>query len=372
MTDYIIRLSSGNSCRLQITHKMVGSPARHQPDAIRLAMDTGSALEPVVLDFLESKGLSITHRQHEVHVDGFPVRVGHIDGILQAVNDGSRELTDPDAKPGGVISLHPWVLSQMPEYILQVFENTGRVLIDVKCVNNDRWTQFQRRGFQADPMFIKNQYQLNNYLGALVLGGSTDGDGYGFSDITNYMLVAFNIDSRKFAFAYSEFNPKLFVESQRYYDEIGKAIRLNRLPDPDLDGSTPDCWFCDYAHLCPAAQAVKAERDKTIIQVMSEADEIRLDELAAEYLELKEQAEALDGAIKEIRSNLEVVLGPGGRIQTTRYRFSNASVAGRKAMDQGEVRKILEGLGMDVPTTQGSSYSRLTITPMYQQEATNE
>ena len=348
----VLRMSSAGSCRLQIAHQVLETPRLYQDE---LAMRMGTNLEPVVNWRLEEKGLTTHFAKMEpddpqLEVETFdPDMMGHPDGIVSL--DG--ELTS-------------WLEQRLPEQALRILEYERQPMLhEVKTMNGNTFAQVQSGGLESGAFTSLYLDQINSYLASLNEGMFPNElqellDERDWKAPTTALVTSFSPASRKFHFEVVEYDQEKFHARSRELEEVVIALDEGRLPEPDYDGGAAYCYFCPFAHLCPAAQERRSQRSFDDI-ILVEDEMGRVDELAGKYDEIRGRIADLEGTRDELKEQIEGMVPVGARIKAGSYQILRSEVKGRTSPDLEAIAKKLGVTKKTLPTRRGRGHVRLNV-----------
>jgi hypothetical protein len=317
------------------------------PYAVEAAFAIGNALEPFIVDFLQSRGLDIweTGEEQKVVEASLPEkvrakgwrRVGHLDGVIPP-----QKVIDPS------------LLAELPPVIVQELAEGRDVILEVKSMKADHWAKFKMGGFQADPLLAKYLYQSQGYL-----------DGY---PAARYELVVAVNKGPGHARAYQAIkrDEEIIAEGRDWVGELAAYLEKGELPPPDYDGSAPECQLCPHAHRCPARERFRSapmEQEGVGPERMA-----TLDDLAAQYIEARDLEMAAGAAKKELKERIEAEMADlgTGRVQTDLFRLGRSEVAGRMALDTSSLNEFLAEYNRNTKDFQkrGRGYTTLRVSSL--------
>lgn len=216
----------------------------------------GTALEAVAVDWLREEGWDVLH------------------------NPGSQkaelELEIPVA--GGRLSGHPDCIISRP--------SMGRILIDVKTMNERAFTRWKREGTEKNkPQYVD---QVHVYANAAMAAK--------FS-IERLGIVGINKNN-------SDMHIDIFDYSlERMAAIVERTERIFALSSPPEPGDRMEGWccgYCGYAHVC---ELRATQRDTTVgdgVGVTTEPDIVNAMELLAEARELSKAGKDLEDEAKAV------------------------------------------------------------------------
>lgn len=367
-----IRMSATAKCRHAIGHMMIGTEQR-QRGFNDLSMRMGTALEPMVVQWLADQGVLCYFTgedQLEVALQD-PYRLGHLDGVIGL-----------DGEPSY------WVRHNFPPRALEILTAGIPMMLEVKTMNEDAFDQFLKGGLAAG-VFLKDYIdQATSYLASLrdsandelwpdhpdrqnpdrIVLGSTSYKALlrsrGWSRPSSALVVVFNPATKRFAFEIIEFDQEAFDRRTAELAVVPDYLRAGELPPPDYDGQAAQCYFCYYAYVCPAVQAIAASRALDDIPIVLEENIKEMDELAAQYAGLTAEIKSMESRKAEIRRELESRAG-AARVTTPGYMVTFSSVKGRRGMDQAQIKADYKEMGKEIPYKVGTPFTRLLVTPLF-------
>jgi hypothetical protein len=145
-----------------------------------------------------------------------------------------------------------------------------------------------------------------------------------------------------------------------------QAVKVGQLSLDDVptcSGFHPLCDWCDHADGCPK-------------YVADPVNDPVLDDALAEFTRMKSDKAVLEAEIEireeQIRQFYRRAGNRSAWLSTSRFRFKNARVPGRKTLDSAQLRaELTNRLGeveadalIACATTEGDPYQRLTVTPL--------
>ena len=324
-----IRMSELSQCRLRVYHKMCGDE-EEVPKAEGVALKVGKALESVVVELLNEAGLETLYTHDELAVCVLePERIGHPDGLI-------------------------------------LDEFTGKWdMLEIKTMKDDNWKQFERDGLEANPWFRGYRRQIRAYLMGLMHGTidwkvDVDVDLPVREELASQevvmsgqcLVVGFNKDNGNIHTTVELLNDNEYRIDSQYAEELAEFIEAGMEPPPDWDGTQTECYQCEYRHLCPAALAEET--------VQADADHPQAEHLyvlGAEQLDLTERAKDIEVRRSEIKSEVDAVIGIGGKARVRDLGFSLFQ-SSRKTVDKAR----LESDGVTIPMKEGDPFTTLRVT----------
>lgn len=216
----------------------------------------GTALEAVAVDWLREEGWDVFYNPGSQEAD--------------------LELHIPVA--GGQLSGHPDCIISRP--------GMGRILIDIKTMNDRSFTRWRREGTEKDkPQYVD---QVHVYANAAMDAGLS---------IDRLGIVGINKNN-------SEMHIDIFDYSlERMAAIVERTERIFTLPSPPDPGDRMEGWccgYCGYAHVCELREQ---KRDTTVgdgIGVTTEPDIVNAMELLAEARELSKAGKDLEDEAKAV------------------------------------------------------------------------
>lgn len=216
----------------------------------------GTALEAVAVDWLREEGWDVFYNPGSQEAD--------------------LELHIPVA--GGQLSGHPDCIISRP--------GMGRILIDIKTMNDRSFTRWRREGTEKDkPQYVD---QVHVYANAAMDAGLS---------IDRLGIVGINKNN-------SEMHIDIFDYSlERMAAIVERTERIFTLPSPPDPGDRMEGWccgYCGYAHVC---ELRKQKRDTTVgdgVGVTTEPDIVNAMELLAEARELSKAGKDLEDEAKAV------------------------------------------------------------------------
>lgn len=385
--DYI-RISESGHCRLNIALTMLGEREVIKNSSV-IAMDMGSALEPVINKQLRAWGLGVAFDgmyQLEVALQD-PYRRGHPDGLVWCPNP---------------TLLDPFFISICPPDLLEVLLDGELLLLEDKTMNDASWRKFNRNGLVGDRLFEDYVIQINSYLEALNnpkhdelwVGYDTDLDIHGNPNIgpdgavtmryqygvdefkaflaeerlarpTRAMVVGFNTATKKFAFELRTINPDAVVEVSARLEAVPTALHNGELPAPDYDGKHASCFWCRFKAKCPAVHQIYEMEDLGDLDVTAPgalANEAEATALAEEYAMLNRRKKEAEDRMKDIKDEMMSLVGSQFKHVLGSYRVNIAPTVGRKTIDMGLLEQYAKAYGFQIPYKEGSPSSRISVT----------
>ncbi len=333
-----IRMSETSQCRLRVYHKMRGEETL-VPKAEGVALKVGKALESVVVELLNEAGLETLYTNDELEVCVLdPERIGHPDGLILDEVSGKWDM------------------------------------LEIKTMKDDNWKQFERDGLEANPWFRGYRRQIRAYLMGLTKG-TIDWNPEAFKltstfdempDLTvreelasqevvmsgQCLVVGFNKDNGNIHTTVELLNDDEYRIDTQYAEELAEFIESGMEPPPDWDGTQTECFQCEFRHLCPAAlseETVQADADHP------QAEHLYV--LGDEYVELAASAKDIEVRRSEIKSEIDAVIGIGGKARVRDLGFS-FYVGTRKSVDTAR----LESDGVTIPMKEGDPFTTLRVT----------
>lgn len=367
-----IRYSNANRCALWIGHSLIGTPHQSDRNYYSIPMRKGKALEPMVVEWLADHGFSLwftktydTDNQLLIHAQD-PFRGGHPDGFIGLI-------------PG--FSLSWWAEHHVPKMALDHMEQGNLMLLEIKTGSADSFALFKREGLSdKDNLFRGYRAQIQGYLNTVADPGNDElWDSAAFRALLaeyryprpQYALVVFfSPADNDFSFTIVERDPEPWkFNAERLNNKVIYPMRVEgRLPDPDYDGSHPDCYFCPYADLCPAVIAKKAAAenlDMPDLPIGMALSDDEINELVDRYYSNRLEIAALEAKQKALRAELDMAVTPDVKFQTSRYRIKRSSVKGRKTIDMETLRAVCAAQGIEIPYKEGSGYFRYYFNATY-------
>lgn len=267
----------------------------------------------------------------------------------------------------------------------------------------DSWDVFIKKGLEGGAFLTEYIDQIQSYLNILADPGhdeawvndevDTNGDaiGYGSSVFRQFirdggwqrptacLVIGLNTDTKRYGFQILEVDTAHFKRLSDTLSLIPEALHRGELPAPTLDGKSGQCWWCDFAHLCPKVQELRqAAVDDLDMLPTASVDALslaELNELSNRYTELTETASAIDSEKKALRERISELLrevgqpsGKGGkslRGRTDDFYISSSPVAGRKSIDLETLKVLAEDYGFTIPYKEGEGYNRMRIERVY-------
>ena len=216
----------------------------------------GTALEAVAVDWLREEGWDVFYNPGSQEAD--------------------LELHIPVA--GGQLSGHPDCIISRP--------GSGRILIDIKTMNDRSFTRWRRGGTEKDkPQYVD---QVHVYANAAMDAGLS---------IDRLGVVGINKNN-------SEMHIDIFDYSlERMAAIVERTERIFALSSPPEPGDRMEGWccgYCGYAHVCELREQ---KRDTTVgdgIGVTTEPDIVNAMELLAEARELSKAGKDLEDEAKAV------------------------------------------------------------------------
>lgn len=262
MTKILRASTIGFPCDRHLWYAAEGHEPLQDTRTLRI-FDVGTALEPIVIEWLRADGWEIVFYnkgsqdaeiEHVIEVRGGEIR-GHFDAIIFR----------PDV---------------------------GNVLIDIKTMNDRAFAQWKREGTEGkSPQYLD---QLHVYAEAALLEGIT---------IDRLGIVAVNKNN-------SDMKIELLDYSiERMMDIRARAERVFAARKPPAPGELPEwtCRYCSYRHLCDVSgrktdtavnDGIAATTDRDVINAMELLREAR--DLEKDAKELGDQAKAvLDEKVRQ-------------------------------------------------------------------------
>lgn len=216
----------------------------------------GTALEAVAVDWLREEGWDVFY------------------------NPGSQEADVELHIPvvGGQLAGHPDCIISRP--------GMGRILIDIKTMNDRSFTRWRREGTEKDkPQYVD---QVHVYANAAMDAG--------FS-IERLGIVGINKNN-------SEMHIDVFDYAlERMAAIVDRTERIFALSSPPEPGDRMEGWccgYCGYAHVC---ELRATQRDTTVgdgVGVTTEPDIVNAMELLAEARELSKAGKDLEDEAKAV------------------------------------------------------------------------
>lgn len=331
-----IRMSETSQCRLRVYHKMRGEETL-VPKAEGVALKVGKALESVVVELLNEAGLETLYTNDELVVCVLePERIGHPDGLIFNEVTGLWDM------------------------------------LEIKTMKDDNWKQFERDGLEANPWFRGYRRQIRAYLMGLMQGTidwnadttmpAEEGGphlpvrdelaAFGIELSGQCLVVGFNKDSGNIHTTVELLDEEAYRIDIQYAEELAEFIESGMEPPPDLDGTQTECFQCEFRHLCPAAlseETVQADDDHP------QAEHLYV--LGAEQLDLTERAKDIEVRRSEIKSEVDAVIGIGGKARVRDLGFALFE-SKRKTVDKAR----LESDGVTIPMKEGDPFTTLRVT----------
>ena len=219
--------------------------------------DTGTCLEPLVVEWLRQDGWEVKYNQGSQNAD--------LEFIIPL--------------HGGIIAGHPDAFISRP--------GCENVLVDIKTMNERAWIQWKREGsIKSKPQYVD---QIHIYaMGAIWANYKVDKLG----------IVGLNKNTSAIHIDFFDFDPKRFEEIQK------RAMRIFEFEEAPSKNSPSEKWccgYCEYAHLCEL-NATK-EKDTAVgddTAVTSDEDVINAMQLLKEARELSKAGEELEGEAKTV------------------------------------------------------------------------
>lgn len=393
--DYI-RISESGHCRLNIAYTMLGEKEVIKNSSV-IAMDMGSALEPVINKQLRAWGLGVAFDgayQLEVALQD-PYRRGHPDGLVWCPNP---------------TLLDPFFISICPSDLLEALFDGELMLLEDKTMNDASWRKFNRNGLVGDRLFEDYILQINSYLEALHnpqhdelwVGYDTQYDIHGNPNIgpdgavvpryqfgvdeykafladerlarpTRAMVVGFNTASKKFAFEMRTLDTTKVADISASLSTIPEAMHNGEMPPPDYDGKHASCFWCRFKAKCPAVQHIYEMEDIGAVDVTAPgalANESEAIALSEEYARLNRQKKDAEDRLKDIKEEMVGLVGSQFKSVLGNYRVSLSPTTGRKALDMAMLERYAKVYGFEIPYKDGAPSTRLSITQIIGAKAT--
>lgn len=251
--------------------------------------DTGTCLEPLVVEWLRKDGWTVNYNQGSQNADlEFKIPVN-----------------------GGIIAGHPDAFISRP--------GCENVLVDIKTMNDRAWIQWKREGsLKSKPQYVD---QLHIYaMGAI----------WADYKVEKLGIVGLNKNTSAIHIDFFDFDKKRFEEIKQ---RAMKVFEAENAPDENCPSEKWCCGYCEYSHLCELNAA--REKDTTVgedVAVTSDNDVINAMELLKEARELSQTGKELEDEAKivldeKIRKNGINTVKAGNLIlkltETTSKRFSS-------------------------------------------------
>ena len=358
--EIIIRMSSAGSCRLRTAHDILGTPGLERDSDDELPMRMGTHLEPVVVWQLQQKGLTTYFAKEQADDpqlelrDRDPVIVGHPDGIVSLEGPADSRLTH-------------WLGENLPPQAVRILDlDQDPMLLEIKTMNANTFQQIKDGGLANGTFTRLYLEQVNTYLGAMIEGDIPDEldellAQKGWRAPTAALVASFCIPSKRYAFEVVEYDEERYFKRKQELDE-GLMVPLleDRWPEPDYDGAAPYCYFCPYSHVCPAAEEKRKNRSFDDI-VLVEDESLRLDGLAKQYTQVREDISDLESHRAELRQQIGDLVPVGVRLSTDNYRIVHSEVSGRRSPDLDVIAEELGVARDELPMKRGRPSKRLNV-----------
>ena len=254
MEEKTLRASkAGYPCKRNLWYSINGYNG-HVSRQTQKIFDTGTCLEPLVVEWLRQDGWSVEY------------------------NQGSQEAALQFIIPinGGKITGHPDAFISRP--------GCENVLVDIKTMNENSWIRWKREG----SLKTKAQYvdQLHIYaMGAIWAGRKVEKLG----------IVGVNKNNSAVHIDFFDFEKSRFNEIKRRSAEI---FNITEAPSENCPSEKWCCGYCEYSKLCELNTEAKDTAVGEDAAVTSDEDVINAMELLKEARELTKAGEELEGEAK--------------------------------------------------------------------------
>ena len=253
----VLRASkAGYPCDRNLWYAVNGRKGIITPKTQRI-FDTGTYLEPLVVEWLREEGWTVNYNQGSQNAD--------------------LELIIPIN--GGNLAGHPDAFISRP--------GCENVLVDIKTMNERAWTQWKREGsIKSKPQYVD---QLHIYaMGAIWAGYK----------VAKLGIVGMNKNTSAIHIDFFDFDESRFQEIKRRSTKIFTA---GEAPEENCPAEKWCCGYCEYAQMCELN--AKAKKDTEVgedIAITSDEDIINAMELLKEARELSKAGEELEGEAKNV------------------------------------------------------------------------
>ena len=259
--DKILSASKcGFPCQRNLFYSVNGYEGSTSNKSQRI-FDVGTALEPVIVEWLRSDGWTVEYNQGSKNA---PIEVS-IDVV------------------GGKLIGHPDCIISRPDGL-------QNVLIDIKTMNERAFTQWKREGsLKSKPQYVK---QLHVYALGLISQGRT---------IEKLGIVGVNKNNSELHIDFFDFDPQL---AQSIKDMAQQVFALKDAPSDNCPAERWCCSYCDYSGIC---ELMKKPAPKQ--EVCDEVNTTYSEEIIAAFSDLYASRSIAKHA-KELEKNAKEVIGP--------------------------------------------------------------
>ena len=206
MSKVLSASKCGFPCERNLFYSVNGYEGNSSSHSQRI-FDVGTALEPVIVDWLRSDGWEVEYNQ----------------GSQNAEIEVSIDVE------GGQLVGHPDCIISRPEGL-------QNVLIDIKTMNERAFTQWKREGsLKSKPQYVK---QLHVYAAGLIAQGRK---------IEKLGIVGVNKNNSELHMDFFDFDPELM---KRIQDMTEHVFSLNDAPVENSPSESWCCSYCEFSQLC--------------------------------------------------------------------------------------------------------------------------
>lgn len=265
MSKVLSASKCGFPCERNLYYSVNGYEGNSSSHSQRI-FDVGTALEPVIVDWLRSDGWEVEYNQ----------------GSQNAPVEVSIELN------GGQLIGHPDCIISRPEGL-------QNVLIDIKTMNERAFTQWKREGsLKSKPQYVK---QLHVYAAGLIAQGRK---------IEKLGIVGVNKNNSELHIDFFDFDENV-MNSVR--ESAQRVFSLNDAPFENSPAESWCCSYCEFSGQCNLYGVPTVSRNNSelppvftdsdaVIQAMQEI--VRAREMAKEAKSIEDNAKnVLDELIRQ-------------------------------------------------------------------------